>query len=219
MKIAVISDTHGLHHGLKLEPADMIIHAGDVTGNGSRRQVLSFLEWFRNLDIEYKVMIAGNHDFFFEQSSTLEIMEMLDYEVIYLNDSGIRINGIYIWGSPIQPAFNNWAFNRERGIAIKKHWDLIPEKTDILITHGPPYGILDKTISGERTGCSDLQARIKKVKPWYHIFGHIHESYGICKKKHTTFINASILDRKYNINNKPVYINYNNTHQNKNSKY
>jgi Icc-related predicted phosphoesterase len=130
------------------------------------------------------------------------------YDIFYLNDNGISLKGIKFWGSPIQPAYNNWAFNRQRGEAINRHWKLISSKTDILITHGPPFGILDKTNSEENTGCQDLLKKVKEIKPKYHLFGHIHEAYGIWKDENTTFINASLLDHRYKLTNVPIYIKY-----------
>ncbi|WP_286592231.1 metallophosphoesterase [Sphingobacterium sp. N143] len=155
----------------------------------------------------YKVFVAGNHDFYFEETDSNKIRRIIPKEIIYLNDSGIAINGIKFWGSPITPWFNNWAFNRNRGAEIKKHWDLIPVDTDVLITHGPPFGILDETVYGKRTGCEELLLRVYQVKPQYHIFGHIHEDYGSFTKGETSFINASVLDDWYEMKNKPIILN------------
>lgn len=98
------------------------------------------------------------------------------------------------------------AFNRSRGPEIAAYWDLIAKDTNILITHGPAYNILDKTVHGESVGCEDLLAKIEEIKPKYHICGHIHEAYGIVEKEATTFINASELDERYRIKNEPILI-------------
>jgi Icc-related predicted phosphoesterase len=108
----------------------------------------------------------------------------------------------------VQPTFFDWAFNRDRGAAIDKHWQLIPKNTDILITHGPPFGVLDKTLRGEAVGCEMLLKKVNKIKPKLHVFGHIHEGYGMIDKKNTTFVNASVLDIRYNLRNEPVIIEY-----------
>lgn len=131
---------------------------------------------------------------------------MIPDGVVYLNDSSVEIEGIKIWGSPITPWFNDWAFNRDRGSEIKKHWDLIPDDIDILVTHGPPFGILDETVYGKRTGCEELLLRVYQVKPKYHIFGHIHKDYGSFTKGEITFINASVLDDWYEMRNEAVEI-------------
>lgn len=206
MKIVFISDTHGLHNKVEIPNGDMLIHAGDVSSRGKEHEINDFLDWFANQPHKYKIFIAGNHDFFFEKMDAKYIETKIPENIIYLNDSGIEIKGFKIWGSPIQPEFYNWAFNRNRGSAIKKHWDLIPLNTDILITHGPPLNILDKTISGDFVGCEDLLTAVNRIKPKIHVFGHIHEDYGVLKTNNTTFINASVLDVRYRNVNDPVVI-------------
>ena len=208
MKIVFISDTHGLHEQLEILEGDMIIHGGDISNRGRREEVEDFIDWFQELNFTHKIFIAGNHDLYLERVSEYELEEIIPEDVIYLNDSGITINGINIWGSPVQPWFYDWAFNRERGEEIKKHWDLIPHNTDILITHGPPHGILDKTVSGQKVGCEELRERLEIVKPKIHVFGHIHEAYGSEDISNTKYINASVLDIAYKIVNAPVEINY-----------
>jgi Icc-related predicted phosphoesterase len=202
MKIVAISDTHGQHNDLELPKGDMIIHAGDVSKLGHKSEVLDFLYYFSELDFEHKIFIAGNHDFFFEKESKEEIAKVIPQNVIYLNDSGIQIEGINIWGSPIQPWFFDWAFNKQRGTDIAKHWELIPKDTDILVTHGPPMGILDKTTKGLSVGCEELTRTVKSLHLKMHIFGHIHEAYGCQEVDGTEFINASVLDVKYRLVNK-----------------
>lgn len=209
MKFVAISDSHGQHADLVLPSADCIVHAGDVSKRGTPNQIKDFLLWFGKLDYQYKIFIAGNHDFFFERSAEAEIKELIPENVIYLNDSGCQIEGINIWGSPIQPWFFDWAFNRSRGEAIRQHWDLIPEGTDILLTHGPPKHILDKTEKGEEhVGCEELAHVVKHIQPAYHIFGHIHEAYGQLEEDFTTYINASVLNLKYKLVNDPVVFEY-----------
>lgn len=207
MKICCISDTHGKHHQLSLPKADLIIHAGDISKRGKKNEIIDFLNWFSNLDYTYKLFIAGNHDFFFEKESDEKINELIPKNVIYLNDSGVEINGIKFWGSPVQPWYNDWAFNRKRGKEIKQHWDLIPKDTTILITHGPVYGILDRTVTEKNVGCEELLNVVKKIKPRYYISGHIHEAYGTKNAYGTVFINASSLDFSYNLTHPPIEIN------------
>ena len=98
----------------------------------------------------------------------------------------------------------DWAFNKKRGTEIAKFWKKIPSNTDILITHGPPFGKLDTNANQYKTGCDDLLKTVEKIKPKYHIFGHIHEAYGMLETNATTFINASILDEHYKIKNSPI---------------
>jgi Icc-related predicted phosphoesterase len=204
MKIVTISDTHGYHDLLALPKGDVLIHAGDVSSRGSEREIKDFLEWFSVQDYEYKIFIAGNHDFFFEQADEEMVKAIIPENIIYLNDSGICIEGVHIWGSPVTPWFLNWAFNRNRGADIKKHWDLIPNNTDILITHGPVHGILDRTVQGLNAGCEILKDAIEIIMPGVHICGHIHEGYGMKTLKETLHINASVLDVRYRIVNEPL---------------
>ena len=203
MRFVAISDTHGKHQ-FDLPPGDVILHAGDVSSRGLKTEIERFLDWFSNLDYAYKIFIAGNHDFFFENAPQSEIQALIPENLIYLNDSGVEIEGIKIWGSPIQPWFYDWAFNRQRGPAIQKHWDLIPEDSDIVITHGPVFGIHDRIVSGTLVGCEDLLPVIQRIAPKVHLCGHIHEAYGTVQVGETLYINASILDLRYTIAHDPV---------------
>ncbi|HOY16148.1 MAG TPA: metallophosphatase domain-containing protein [Haliscomenobacter sp.] len=203
MRFVAISDTHGKHN-FELPEGDVLLHAGDVSSRGLKTEIQRFLDWFAGLDYTYKIFIAGNHDFFFEEASADDIQAMIPPELIYLNDSGVEIAGIHIWGSPIQPWFYDWAFNRQRGPAIQKHWDLIPANSDIVITHGPVFGIHDRTVSGLPVGCEGLLPVIQRIKPKVHLCGHIHEAYGSRQVGETLYLNASILDVRYTIANPPI---------------
>jgi len=204
MKIICISDSHSQHQDLILPSGDILLHAGDISTKGKEHEVDAFLQWFTVQPHQYKIFIAGNHDFYFETTLSKTIEDKIPENIIYLNDSGCTIAGLHIWGSPVQPTFFDWAFNRDRGEDIQKHWNLIPHNTDILITHGPPYGILDKTIRNQHVGCEALINTVRDVVPKLHVFGHIHEDYGKITEGQTTFINASVLDHKYRLINAPV---------------
>ncbi len=206
MKIVFISDTHGRHEDVELPKGDVLVHAGDFTSRGTIFEVADFIMWLQKLPFEYIVFIAGNHDLYLEKHSIDDFKDFLPKNAFYLNDSGCEIKGVKFWGSPIQPNFLDWAFNRERGAEIKKHWDLIPDDTDILITHGPPYDILDQTVRGDKTGCEDLLEKVLKVNPKIHAFGHIHEAYGIKNNNDTTFVNASLLNERYRYTNDPIVL-------------
>ncbi|MCE3227540.1 MAG: metallophosphoesterase [Bacteroidetes bacterium] len=203
MKFIAISDTHKQHKSLPLPKGDVIIHAGDISSRGSAEEISEFLEWFRKLDYKYKLLIAGNHDFLFEREPE-KAKELIPPEVIYLENNDVVIEGIKIWGSPITPWFYDWAFNRHRGEDIIRYWQKIPSDTDIVITHGPAYGILDKTVHGQHVGCEDLLKRVKDIKPKFHVCGHIHEGYGQEMHDGTTFINASVLDHRYKRKNSAI---------------
>lgn len=204
MRFVTIADTHGKHEDLTLPAGDVLIHAGDVSLKGEESEVLTFLNWLENLNYRHKILIAGNHDFYFERQSEEQIEKILPPNVVYLKDSGTTINGLKVWGSPVTPWFLNWAFNRRRGDPIRRHWDLIPDGTEILITHGPSFRTLDTNKKGEHLGCKDLFNRIHEIKPKIHVFGHIHEAYGTIEKSGIKYINACVLNEKYELTNDPL---------------
>jgi Icc-related predicted phosphoesterase len=204
LRFVAISDTHCRHNNVKFPKGDVLLHAGDVSYGGKKSEIVDFLNWFSSQKFAYKVFIAGNHDFYFETTVRSELEELIPKNVIYLNDSGISIENINIWGSPVTPWFYNWAFNRHRGAAIQKHWHMIPDNTDILLTHGPPYGILDRVINNKPSGCKNLIQKVHEIKPKVHVFGHIHEAYGKLNKLGVKFINASVLNESYELVNTPI---------------
>jgi len=219
IRITVISDTHTLHKKIEkdLPGGDLLICAGDISSRGYIGEIKNFCDWFNNLkNYEYKIFIAGNHDFGFEDSPALIAETLLEYANIhYLQDDLAIIGAEYqtsvkIWGSPWQPEFCNWAFNLSRnGEELESVWDKISLNTDILVTHGPAWGHLD-VVQGrtEHLGCELLTAKIEKIKPKIHIFGHIHSGYGYKFKNGTHFINASVLNEQYRYANIPLTFNW-----------
>lgn len=189
MDITFISDTHGLHDRLKLTAGTILIHAGDITEYGTEDEVAEFLVWFSRQVFKYKIFIAGNHDLFLEECTPAERKRLMPSDVIYLQNSGIEIAGINIWGSPVTPYFLGMAFNARQGTEIKKVWNKIPTDTEVLITHGPPKGILDNGVGDE-----ELLYRINQIHPTVHCFGHAHGQNGITTINDTMFINASIVN-------------------------
>ena len=205
MKFVFLSDTHNKHDQIDVPPADCFIYCGDMSLRGEIFEIENFAKFIEKLPHKHKVVIAGNHDRSFEDERKIQAEKLIQSAgALYLNDSGLQLEKFYIWGSPVQPWLGNWAFNRQRGKEIKKHWDLIPKKTDILVTHGPPYGILDQNIQGEKVGCEELLKKVKEIRPKVHAFGHIHEGYGILEKDGIIFINASNLNRRYEYQNLPL---------------
>jgi len=207
MNLTTISDTHGQHLRLDVGSGDMIIHAGDCTSRGKMDEIEVFLRWYGDLNFDHKILVPGNHDWDFE-SLPKHYEEMCsNYGITLLNNSGIKIKGLHIWGSASTPEFFSWAFNRsrDRALATKRHpyigddWDKIPKNTDILITHGPAGGILDLTKGGDNAGCGLLRQKIEEIKPVIHICGHIHEGRGIFTdlKGPITYVNSSSLDYRY----------------------
>jgi Icc-related predicted phosphoesterase len=202
LKIIAISDTHGKHWSITIPPGDVLVHAGDITSRGTTDEVSNFNEFLDTLPHEYKIIIAGNHDFCFERNR--EKSESKLTNCIYLQDQSVIIKDVKFYGSPWQPWFYNWAFNLQRGKELKLKWSKIPLDTNVLITHGPPYGYGDMTDCGKAEGCEDLLSAVKRIKPKVHIFGHIHEGSGLISNENTMFINASTCDSSYSPINPPI---------------
>lgn len=206
MQIVCISDTHGQHRNINIPIGDVLIHAGDITRGGSLQETEDFLLWYAAQPHTYKIFVAGNHDKSFEQQKE-KIIPKIPHNIIYLENSGVQIENFYFWGSPYTPKFFNWAFGKNRGVEIAVHWQKIPLYTSVLITHGPPKNILDTTHKGHNVGCADLMNVINTLTQLkLHVFGHIHEAYGIQVQGNCTFVNASILDRKYKKASEPVVV-------------
>lgn len=211
LKLVAISDTHGKHDELGTLPdGDVLVHAGDWSMMGRLEQAAEFLHWFGNQPHAHKVLIAGNHDWIAEKGRDI-FLTMIPPGVHYLEDSECEIEGIRFWGSPVQPWFHNWAFNRARGEEIARHWNLIPDDIDVLVTHGPAEGYGGLTSGGGEVGCSDLLQAIERVRPQVHVCGHIHEDYGQWRHVYedgsfTTLINASVVNRRYEVANAPVCV-------------
>jgi Icc-related predicted phosphoesterase len=195
VRVAVISDTHGTRP--EVPPADLIIHAGDATRFGNHSQVIDFNNWLGELHTPV-VFVPGNHDFLFEEAPATA-RSLMTNAIVLIHES-LEIEGVKIFGSPWTPWFHDWAFNY-RPDKAEELWGAIPSDTQVLITHGPPFGILDQVSRPPEphVGCPVLLRTIERIKPVLHIFGHIHE-HG-CKTQtlgDTTYINAAALDRYYN---------------------
>ena len=211
LRIVAISDTHEQHEQIELPAGDVLVCAGDISFNGKPQAIAAFDRWFGGQPHRFKILVAGNHDFLFEKDNAAA-RRLLSREIIYLEDSGGALDlappakPLNIWGSPITPWFFDWAFNRHRGEPIRRHWEKIPDSTDLLITHGPPAGILDRNCAGEHAGCEDLRRTVERIKPRLHIFGHIHEGYGVEERDGTVFVNACLLDERYRLAHGPIVV-------------
>ena len=208
MKIGCISDTH-CFHGLfdysEFDGLDMLLFAGDCSTVYLRHvnlvEVLNFIEWFESIPIKYKIWVAGNHDTSIE--SKLVIPKEILKSSVYLEHDEVVVEGLRIFGSPYTPTFGNWAFMKSR-TSINRVWETLPDEIDILITHGPPKGILDlsynqQTKALEKCGDSSLFKKVMKIKPKLHVFGHIHNNEDNYNAGHffandINFINASCVE-------------------------
>ena len=189
MRIVAFSDTEGSHRQLEVPDGDILVFAGDMSRQGSTRSIADFNSWLGRLSHPEKVVVAGNHDTLFERNPG--VGRLLLSGCRYLQDEAAEIAGLKFWGSPWQPWFHDWAFNLPRGEKLAEKWAMIPEDTEILVTHGPPFGIKDDTGQG-RAGCEDLRKRVAQLpKLKLHIFGHIHESPGVFREGGVVFANVS----------------------------
>lgn len=235
MRVTCISDLHG--YLPELPGGDLLIVAGDLTASDKGYQYLNFLLWLAKQEYTKKIVVAGNHDGLIH-GGRWKICTPLEYtndeRISYLQDSGTEIEyetsshplsrdtidkKIKIWGMPWTPPFMDWHFMAEPELMQEKV-NLIPDDVDILITHGPPFGILDECPSAfgggkiRSHGCPLLRAKLEQSKSMLHVFGHIHEAAGqtIFKRpghgseNHTLCINAAIMDGKYRPRNKPITV-------------
>lgn len=201
-RVVCISDTHLAHlppTRIDVPDGDILVHAGDATYRGTRPEVEEFAEWFGSLPHKHKVFVPGNHDWAFEDYP-LMALELMPPCYILMGHAHrtVEIEGLKFWGSPYQPEFCNWAFNVPRGPLLRKHWATIPDGIDVLVTHSPPMGILDRVWRvdyvpvvkdgvhsrearrrREHVGCADLWQAVQRVRPRLHVFGHIHCDAGV----------------------------------------
>ena len=207
MKCVLISDTHGRHSRLNLpDDIDVLIVSGDFTATrrNSKEDFIDFGYWLRRAPAKHKIFIAGNHDKYLEKnySEAMDFIHKLNNppiesnispaNITYLQDSSITIDGVKFYGSPWTPVFFDWYFMASE-FNLNRLFNKIEEDTDVLITHGPAKGFLDKTHAGLHVGSESLRYRISELKKLkLHVFGHIHESRGRFERNGVTFINASL---------------------------
>jgi len=189
----LLSDTHGRHDDVAVpDDGDLLIHAGDVTNRGSRDEVEDFADWLSPRPHPHKIVVAGNHDRWIEKHPQ-RMPEILS-DASYLQDGSTDAGPLTVWGSPWTPQFFDWSFMLPRGDELAAKWAQIPDDIDILVTHGPPRGILDRTRAGIDAGCDALRDRVFEIQPRLHVFGHIHEARGRVEHDGITFVNASCFE-------------------------
>lgn len=191
MRIVAVADTHLGHEVLRVPDGDVFVHAGDMCRRGTMEELDECVAWIAALPHRHKVIVAGNHDWVFAREPA-EARRRLQ-GMTYLEDQACVIEGVRFYGSPWQPEFCGWAFNLPRGPALERVWQQIPAGIDVLITHGPPHGIGDRTFE-HHAGCEALRARIAEVAPKLHVFGHIHEDGGAWRVGATVCANVTTVE-------------------------
>jgi len=204
IRIVCMSDLHNIDLSYKVPAGDILIVAGDICSVGIEDEIKDFDEFLALQNHSAKLVIAGNHDFVFEDYTPENAKKLLKHG-IYLEDDCVDIYGIKFWGSPWQPSFGGWAFNVQRRHKLAEVWAKIPSDTDVLVTHSPQHGILD-AVNGDHVGCKDLANTLQRVRPKLHVFGHIHQGYGMTKRNGTIFVNASLRDEEYKLVNQPIVV-------------
>jgi len=191
LKVVVMSDTHNSPpHPSQVPLGDVFIHCGDFSGIGSETEIKNFNMYLAQLPHKYKLVIAGNMDMGLSVKQNRNLLT----NCIYLEDSSIIIEGFKFYGSPYTPKFTGAFQLRTPKESIDK-WSIIPrDNLDVLITHGPPLGHLDRSSRTSGLGCPYLKQVVDEIRPKFHVFGHIHNSYGREEKDNVTYINAAIFD-------------------------
>jgi Icc-related predicted phosphoesterase len=191
LRIVAVCDTHLYHGELVVPDGDVFIHAGDMCRGGDLEELAIAAAFVRSLPHATKIVVAGNHDWSFVNDAAAA-RALFEGFATYLEDEETSVSGVRIYGSPWQPEFNDWAFNLPRGEALRALWSKIPAGLDVLVTHGPPSGIGDRSGMGAvRAGCEELRAAVRTQKPRVHLFGHIHEDGGAWQIDDTLFANVT----------------------------
>jgi Icc-related predicted phosphoesterase len=218
MKICCISDTHGAHRKLTIPECDILVHAGDFSNIGIWKHVDDFFSWLDEQPAKHIVLIAGNHDISFDlhyrgryfadnrPSAALKKQALVKCKrLFYLENTSATIGGLKWFGSPFSLPFFDWAFMLEEQQLSAGYWRM-PKKVDVIISHTPPFGCLDKNKQGIHCGSKSLRKRVEVLQPKLVICGHIHEDRNIASINETTVINASIWDHIHSRLHEPVIV-------------
>lgn len=195
MKICCLSDLHG--HYPQIPECDLLLLGGDYCSGGNLINKLDhhrrFCAWIDSLPCKV-VGIAGNHDILFE---SLGYREMQQCNWTYLQDSFCVWEGLKIYGTPWTRTFFNWAFMLPEH-ALSNKWEMIPQDADIIISHGPIYGIADRApFTNENVGSPALRQKLLDVRPKLFVCGHIHSGYGKYELGETKIVSASLVNEQY----------------------
>lgn len=204
LKLVILGDTHSSHHGVALPPGDILIHTGDLLGGAwNKTQFEDLRAWFTGMDFEHKIYVPGNHDGLV-QKDTDWVRKALP-GVTILIDEEITIGHLKFYGTPWTPPFMNWYYMKTEEELVDV-FGRIPLDTDVLITHGPAWGIRDENIDGIHCGSTALLGALQDINPALHVFGHIHEGYGLTIVDQTLHANVSVLNHVYDVANEPFEI-------------
>lgn len=214
LTLVCLSDTHGFHDKVQVPDGDVLIHAGDYSRQGTPADVEAFGRWLGRQKHRHIIVVPGNHDLYHEEQPERAKFTMLGAanrrRIHVLLDDEVTIDGVRFWGAPWTPFFHDWAFNVKRGKDLREKWAKIPEGVDVVVTHGPPWCrgdmVVRKGLATENAGDVELRDRLWEVKPRLHVCGHIHEGAGIIKADNMVYVNASVLNERYELAHKPTVV-------------
>jgi Icc-related predicted phosphoesterase len=204
LTIVCIADTHSLHRDLDIPDGDILIHAGDFTMfSKSVAAILDFNDWLGELPHPSKILVPGNHEFFLESDPSRR--RLISNATVLINEA-VEIAGLKIWGSPVTPLYGG-AFGLSSPADRTRLYAGIPEEVDILVTHGPPYGILDRSPgTPHHAGCPQLLEAVTRLRPKLHVFGHVHGAHGMVSTDNTLFLNAALLGPEGDLSASPIVL-------------
>lgn len=205
MRLVLLADTHTFEADLagKIPDGDMLVHAGDLGRAGDESELAVVAAWLRSLPHRHKVVVPGNHDALFEDDPA-RARDLFDGLVVLI-DEAATVGGLRVYGSPWTPRYHSWSFMKERGAPMAAVWTKIPDDLDLLITHGPPKGVLDDAsryrggtwAGSELAGCEELARRVALVRPRVHAFGHVHGRQGVVERNGTRFVNCTTSESEH----------------------
>ena len=196
-RLVCMADTHGLHRQVNVPEGEFLVHAGDFLRTGTDpAEIEDFDDWLAGLPHRHKIVVAGNHDLLFERDPKLARKRLP--HALYLENAAVAVGGLRFWGSPVTPVLGEWAFRAERVKNPRALWAKIPARVDVLLTHGPPFGTLDRQhILGQHFGCRELTRAVLRARPRLHVFGHVHGGWGQEQTGEngdgTRFVNCALL--------------------------
>ncbi len=206
MRLVIVSDTHSRHENLAPLSGEVLIHCGDFCNgfSGDEDDLVCLDDWFARQPFDLILCTGGNHDFVAQgrHAAGRNVFQ----NAVYLQDSPFVFRSVHFYGAPWVPQLQGWAYYLSDS-ELKVKWKLIPDNTDVLITHTPPWRILDSPTNPRiHAGCSHLLARVDELKPTIHCFGHNHASHGRRNTTSTAFLNASVVNSQYEVVNQPFVI-------------
>ena len=209
MRVAVTSDTHGRQNWI-MPSCDVFVHAGDITGRGSIEETSRFAARLRDEmssphGPRYAIIVPGNHDQCFE-TFPQPSRELFGKNVHVLVDEAVTLDGVRFYGSPWTPRFMRWHFMATES-KLASLLSSMPEALDVLVTHGPPRGILDPGWQEPHVGSVALADAVATRRITHHVFGHLHDAGGqTVQRGATTFHNVAACNEQYVLVNQPKVI-------------